>query len=567
MGYSYWTGGVAAKDGVWGPVTSTLDWCEENYVLTPYVAELWNSTSNVFFLLLAWLAVINLQAVGANEVRNYIAIWSLIVVAVGSILFHGTLWYSYQMLDELPMIYNACILLFCALQIYPESRHRKLAVGLALSAYSAAVTSIYLAIKNPEFLALSHGTLAVYLIYLLTTQIQRMPKTCPQHASKIHSLWTLHKWGLVSYFCGFVVWSIDNNFCSALRQARELVGTPFGFIFEFHVWWHLFAACGGYGVILLVAYMRLLAVGRGEVELVWFMQRSHQAEVRAKLEEQHAKTVSEAQWVLDGDGVDREAVVAPVRFEVDGSYLSFTEAPIVGRKSFKSFNAEIEALAETQESEQRSLRSTLIEGRESISEAEMVSRFKKLKNPNDQAETTNSTAAAAGKKSTGKKRKQDKNDAEAEVDEGKLVGSENGTAQRFKFIKPAVETPQLRKYSSGPLSGIGGRGGKGAVSAGTQERIRGIDVDRLLMGNVNALWPMGLLQLVDAYGIAITYDGRVQINQFMLFGSVLLGMLGGMQLAHGVFKPDMARSNTLPMEAAAKALAEAEEAEKAEEKK
>ncbi|KAJ3396522.1 hypothetical protein HDU80_009921 [Chytriomyces hyalinus] len=447
MGYSYWTGGVAAKDGVWGPVTSTLDWCEENYVLTPYVAELWNSTSNVFFLLLAWLAVINLQAVGANEVRNYIAIWSLIVVAVGSILFHGTLWYSYQMLDELPMIYNACILVFCALQIYPESRHRKLAVGLALSAYSAAVTSIYLAIKNPEFLALSHGTLAVYLIYLLTTQIQRMPKTCPQHASKIHSLWTLHKWGLVSYFCGFVVWSIDNNFCSALRQARELVGTPFGFIFEFHVWWHLFAACGGYGVILLVAYMRLLAVGRGEVELVWlsgkvmnmkFMQRSHQAEVRAKLEEQHAKTVSEAQWVLDGDGVDREAVVAPVRFEVDGSYLSFTEAPIVGRKSFKSFNAEIEALAETQESEQRSLTSTLIEGRESISEAEMVSRFKKLKNPNDQAETTNSTAAA-GKMSTGKKRKQDKNDAEAEVDEGALVGSENGTAQRFKFIKPAVE--------------------------------------------------------------------------------------------------------------------------------
>ncbi|KAI8827966.1 hypothetical protein BJ741DRAFT_627963 [Chytriomyces cf. hyalinus JEL632] len=175
----------------------------------------------------------------------------------------------------------------------------------------------------------------------------------------------------------------------------------------------------------------------GKVMNMKFMQRSHQAEVRAKLEEQQAKTVSEAQWVLDGDGVDREAVVAPVRFEVDGSYLSFTEAPIVGRKSFKSFNAEIEALAETQESEQRSQRSTLIEGRESISEAEMVSRFKKLKNPNDQAETTNSTAA--GKKSTGKKRKQDKNEAEAEVDEGALVGSENGTAQRFKFIKPAVE--------------------------------------------------------------------------------------------------------------------------------
>ena len=29
----------AGKYGYWSPVTSTLDWCEENYILTDYVAE------------------------------------------------------------------------------------------------------------------------------------------------------------------------------------------------------------------------------------------------------------------------------------------------------------------------------------------------------------------------------------------------------------------------------------------------------------------------------------------------------------------------------------------------
>ncbi len=36
--------------GVWGIPTSTLDWCEENYVVTKYVAEFCKYSVNVFTL-------------------------------------------------------------------------------------------------------------------------------------------------------------------------------------------------------------------------------------------------------------------------------------------------------------------------------------------------------------------------------------------------------------------------------------------------------------------------------------------------------------------------------------
>ncbi|KAI8617741.1 hypothetical protein BC830DRAFT_1054126, partial [Chytriomyces sp. MP71] len=109
-----------------------------------------------------------------------------------------------------------------------------------------------------------------------------------------------------------------------------------------------------------------------------FMQRSAQAEIRSKLEEEKAKSVSEAHWVL-GDGKDEASSSRPaVKFVLESSYLEFTETPIVGRKLFKSFNKEIEALSQTQAAEQRLARSEQIDKRKSISDKDMAARYKNL---------------------------------------------------------------------------------------------------------------------------------------------------------------------------------------------
>jgi len=41
------------ESGYWGEVTATMDWCERNYVVTPYIAEFYNTISNLGFISLS----------------------------------------------------------------------------------------------------------------------------------------------------------------------------------------------------------------------------------------------------------------------------------------------------------------------------------------------------------------------------------------------------------------------------------------------------------------------------------------------------------------------------------
>lgn len=44
--------GDEIRGGFWGPVTSSIDWCERNYTVTPYIAEFGNTLTNIGFVVL-----------------------------------------------------------------------------------------------------------------------------------------------------------------------------------------------------------------------------------------------------------------------------------------------------------------------------------------------------------------------------------------------------------------------------------------------------------------------------------------------------------------------------------
>jgi len=88
---------------------STIDWCELNYIESEYIAEYWNSITGVFLIMSGILFnKFNKDLILQNNIYiqdhfKKINIL-LILVGVGTILFHSTLLYPFQLLDEIPMI-------------------------------------------------------------------------------------------------------------------------------------------------------------------------------------------------------------------------------------------------------------------------------------------------------------------------------------------------------------------------------------------------------------------------------------------------------------------------------
>ncbi len=92
------------KEGFWGPPTSTVDWCEANYVVSHYVAEFWNTVSNIGLLVLGIYGVRMCLREGLAVRVDLLLLFGLIaVVGLGSAAFHATLLKTSQQLDETPM--------------------------------------------------------------------------------------------------------------------------------------------------------------------------------------------------------------------------------------------------------------------------------------------------------------------------------------------------------------------------------------------------------------------------------------------------------------------------------
>ena len=89
------------NDGYWGKVTSSFNWCEYNYLYFYYVAEPMNSFSSLLYCIGVYIHYNYYSFL----LPNYL-IYLLIIVFVmgaGSTLFHGTLKYETQIIDEIPM--------------------------------------------------------------------------------------------------------------------------------------------------------------------------------------------------------------------------------------------------------------------------------------------------------------------------------------------------------------------------------------------------------------------------------------------------------------------------------
>lgn len=86
---------------------STIDWCEKNYITSEYIAEYWNTVTGIFLIISGIIFYnTNKNLIKSTHIKqNFKNIYNLLVlVGIGTMLFHSTLLYPFQLLDEIPMI-------------------------------------------------------------------------------------------------------------------------------------------------------------------------------------------------------------------------------------------------------------------------------------------------------------------------------------------------------------------------------------------------------------------------------------------------------------------------------
>ncbi|BFZ58279.1 alkaline ceramidase ydc1 [Savitreella phatthalungensis] len=245
------------RDYFWGPVTATIDWCEENYVVTRYIAEFCNTTTNSLFMILGVIAIYNAVR-WRYERRILLTSLGYLLVGIGSWLFHMTLKYEYQLLDELPMIYTTLIMFWGIFEGEFKRKLHSVLLGVATVALGVAITWYYLVDKNPVFHEIAYGLITVSVLgrswYLVWKRVEE-----PRARRDLSYAATV---GGALFLAGFGLWRIDQVACSSLRHARHVLGIPIGFLLEFHGWWHVLTSAGVAFYITFLAHLRAYLTGR-----------------------------------------------------------------------------------------------------------------------------------------------------------------------------------------------------------------------------------------------------------------------------------------------------------------
>eukprot|EP01048_Picozoa_sp_COSAG05_P023868 COSAG05_NODE_5355_length_1198_cov_10.876638_1_plen_292_part_00 len=107
--------GPQQRVGRWSPPTGEFNWCEEDYLYTEHVAEVWNSLTSLAFCIGPALLWGRAAALPTSCLVNLALVAA---IGLGSVVFHATLKYEAQLLDELPML---CYISHTVFQLSLES--------------------------------------------------------------------------------------------------------------------------------------------------------------------------------------------------------------------------------------------------------------------------------------------------------------------------------------------------------------------------------------------------------------------------------------------------------------
>ena len=210
-------GGGPSK-GMWGMHTAPIDWCETNYAVMPYVTEFWNVISCVAYVVAALLAV---RIPCRKSIRGLLVLyaWLLALTGVFSALFHGTLWWWGQKLDEVAETATLISLLHMS--------HADALRRTALHGGVAAAGIILIPVAFCEVHLVGTILCLLRILHMQTSQLKSPAM-----------LWQRGQRAALSGLGGFGCWLVDKAGCELLPSTNQTL--------QLHAWWHVLTAVALY---------------------------------------------------------------------------------------------------------------------------------------------------------------------------------------------------------------------------------------------------------------------------------------------------------------------------------
>ncbi|OXV10022.1 hypothetical protein Egran_02207 [Elaphomyces granulatus] len=269
-----------SREGYWSPVTSTLNWCEEDYYATIYLAEIVNALTNLLFLWLGIKGVLSCRKNGHD--------------AIFQVAFFGYL----LLIDELSMIYTTCLICYATFS-YSRSTGVRLFLAIFLIGLAVFITLYYHYLQDPAFHQNAYALLTAIVVFrsmytmevtlraswrksreqdrvarekkdlsVLSKEQQEFENV--RDLETLKTMWLMIGCGLSTFLGGFIIWYLDNTFCTRLRGWRRKIGLPWGLFLEGHGWWHLMTGIGAYFYITWGIWLRhCLNKRQNEFHVVW----------------------------------------------------------------------------------------------------------------------------------------------------------------------------------------------------------------------------------------------------------------------------------------------------------
>ncbi|XP_051118344.1 alkaline ceramidase-like [Andrographis paniculata] len=219
----------------WGPVTSTHDWCEANYVFYPYIAEFFNTVSNVPCIVLALIGLVNALR-QRFEKRFSVLHLSNVILAIGSVLYHSTLQRMQQQWDETPMVWEMLLYIYI---LYSPDWHYQSTMPTFLFLYGALFAIAHSQIR------FDIGFKAHYAMLCLLC-IPRMYKYYIHTEDK--SAKRLAKYYAATLLLASLCWLVDRLFCNVVSNWYF---NPQG-----HALWHVLMGFNSYFANTFLMYCR-----------------------------------------------------------------------------------------------------------------------------------------------------------------------------------------------------------------------------------------------------------------------------------------------------------------------